>query len=309
VTLAIVGETAGVDAWRRELSRRMADLTIVSWPELGAREDVEAVLTWMHPLGAFTELPNLRVIISQGAGVDHILRDPDLPQGVPIVRLVDPMLVAQMSEYVAAAVLRHHRGFPAYAAQQRARVWRELPVPDTGACTVGVLGLGQLGVPAARTLARLGFSVRGWSRTPKQLEGLETFAGDDALAEFLSGCQVLVCLLPLTPATENLLDARALSRLPRGAYLINAGRGEHVVEDDLLGALDRGQLSGACLDVFRTEPLPAEHPFWGRPEITITPHVASQTLARSASDQVVDALLRARAGRPLSHTVDRARGY
>jgi glyoxylate/hydroxypyruvate reductase len=309
MSLAILGETAGIERWRRELARRMPELTIVSWPDVGAREDVEAVLTWMHPLGALAELPNLRVIISQGAGVDHILRDPDLPGDVPIVRLVDPMLVTQMTEYVTAAVLRHHRRFADYVAQQRARVWRELPAPNTAACTVGVLGLGQLGVPAARAMASLGFPVRGWSRTPKRIEGIDTYAGDDALPEFLADCQVLVCLLPLTPATENLIDARLLARLPRGAYLINAGRGRHVVDDDLLEAIDCGQLAGACLDVFREEPLPREHPFWDRPEITITPHVASQTLASSAAEQVCEAVERVRAGLPLSHRVDRARGY
>ena len=309
MTLAIIGDTGGIHAWRRELASRMPDLEIAIWPEVGRRESIEAALTWMHPAGALAEFPNLRVIISQGAGVDHILRDPALPAGVPIVRLVDPMLVSQMSEYVAAAVLRVHRRFPDYAAQQRARVWRELPASDTHATTVGVLGLGELGIPAARALARLGFPVRGWSRTRKQLGDIDTYFGDDALADFLSGCQVIVCLLPLTPATENLLCARTLSHLPRGAYVINVGRGEHVVDDDLLAALETGQLSGACLDVFRTEPLPPDHPYWAQPGVTITPHIASQTLPSSAAAQVIEAVQRTRAGLPLAHRVDRQRGY
>jgi glyoxylate/hydroxypyruvate reductase A len=254
--------------------------------------------------------PNLKAIFSLGAGVDHLFRDADLPAGVPVVRLVDKALTRNMTEYVVHWVLHYHRGFPQYAELQRRGEWRALPVPDPPERKrVGIMGLGVLGGDVARALLGLGFTVAGWSRTPKQIDGVESFAGDAGLVPFLSRLHNLVCLLPLTPETEGIIDRQTLSALPPGAFVINVARGGHLVEEDLLAALDAGHIAGATLDVFRTEPLPEDHPFWHHPRVVVTPHVASQTDPRSAADEVAANIRRIRAGQPPINIADPTRGY
>ena len=307
--LLVATKPATMRLWRDELAALDPGLDIRLFPDTGPVEDITAAVTWNHPPEDLYRYPNLRLLISMGAGVDHLFRPPGPPPGVAVVRLVDRLLTTAMSEYVLLAVLRHHRQDAGYRALQAARVWQELPAPDTEATRIGILGLGMLGGDAARKLAALGFRVAGWSRTPKSLPGIETFAGDGALMPFLARTDILVCLLPLTPATEGILNARTLAALPRGAYLINAARGGHVVEEDLLAALDAGHLSGATLDVFRTEPLPPDHPFWAHPKVIVTPHAASITIPRSVAPQVVDNLARLREGRPLANVVDVSVGY
>jgi glyoxylate/hydroxypyruvate reductase A len=228
---------------------------------------------------------------------------------VPVARLVDRLLTAAMSEWVLLNVLRFHRQDPDYRAQQAARIWRELPAPATAERRVGILGLGALGADAAAKLAALGFPVLGWSRRPKSLPEISTFSGDDGLAAMLPQTDILVCLLPLTPDTHGLIDQSLLGRLPRGAYLLNPARGGHVVDTDLLRALDSDQLAGAALDVFAPEPLPSEHPFWAHPKVVITPHAASMTIPASVAPQVVENLHRLRSGTPLLNLVDAAAGY
>ncbi len=259
---------------------------------------------WRPPPGLLDQLPNLKLIISLGAGVDHVLADPSLPPGVPILRLVDPYMTAAMSEYVQLQVLRLHRQDPAYLAQQHARVWRPLPQPNAAERRVGVLGLGALGGDAALKLKVLGFDVAGWSRTERKLPGIPSFHGPEGLAALLARSEILVCLLPLTPATQGILDARLFARLPKGAAIVNCARGGHLVEADLLAALDGGQLSAAALDVFGDEPLPQQHPFWHHPRILITPHVAAATHPPTAAAAVADNLRRQREGRPLLNRVD-----
>jgi glyoxylate/hydroxypyruvate reductase A len=212
-------------------------------------------------------------------------------------------------EYVAHAVLRYFRRFDDYERQARDGVWTPLPPRVKSAFTVGVLGLGKLGVPVLRALRQLGFPVRGWSRTPKDLPGVETFAGMDTLDAFLAGTRVLVSLLPLTPETNNLLDRAQLSKLPEGAYLINVARGAQVAEPDLLALIRAGHIAGATLDVFRNEPLPAPHPFWSEPRITITPHVSALTLREEAVRQIVAKIGLLERGELVSDVVDRQRGY
>jgi glyoxylate/hydroxypyruvate reductase A len=307
--LLVSTKPATMQVWREELLALDPTLDIRLFPETGPVEDITAAVTWNHPPADLHRYPNLRLLISMGAGVDHLFRPPGPPPGVAVVRLVDRLLTTAMSEYVMLAVLRHHRQDAGYRALQAARVWQELPAPDTEATRIGIMGLGNLGTDAARKLAALGFQVAGWSRTAKALPGIETFAGEAGLMPFLARTDILVCLLPLTPATEGIINARTLAALPRGAYVINAARGGHVVEEDLLAALDEGHVSGATLDVFRTEPLPAEHPFWGHPKVILTPHAASITIPRSVAPQVVDNLARLREGRPLTNVVDVAVGY
>ncbi len=307
--LLVSTKPATMEVWRRELLALDPGLDIRLFPDTGPVEDIIAAVTWNHPPEDLYRYPNLRLLISMGAGVDHLFRPPGPPPGVAVVRLVDRLLTTAMSEYVLLAVLRHHRQDAGYRALQAARVWEELPAPDTEVTRIGIMGLGTLGGDAARKLRALGFRVAGWSRTPKALDGIETFSGPEALFPFLARTDILVCLLPLTPATQGLINARTLAALPRGAYLINAARGGHVVEEDLLAALDAGQISGAALDVFRTEPLPPDHPFWTHPKVIVTPHVASITIPRSVAPQVVENLARLREGRPLLNVVDVSVGY
>lgn len=308
MSLLIICPGEDASRWVSALEGAHPGLDIQTWPHVRDAYAVTAALTWQHPVGELRRFPNLRVIVSMGAGVDHILRDPGLPD-VPIVRLVDPSLVRSMTEYVVLAALNHHRQLDTYRHFQTRRRWKQLPRRRPSDLRAGIMGLGRLGTAAAQALHYLGFEVSGWSQTRKALADIRCFAGAAELAGFLAVTNVLVCLLPLTPRTENILGRRTFHQLQRGAYLISVGRGRHLVEADLLEALDSGQLSGACLDVFRDEPLPAEHPFWTHPRILVTPHISSLTDADAVAPQIVDAYRRAQRGERLVNAIDTARGY
>lgn len=295
-------------AWRRELEKRLGPLDFRVWPEIGDPAEIDVALVWRPPRGLLASLPSLRAILALSAGIETLLEDPTLPD-VPLCRMVDESLVVTMREFVLAAVLLYHRDLDRYEAQQRRAVWRMRPPRPASATRVGVMGLGALGRPVAETLRDFGFAVRGWSRTPREIEGIACFAGRASLAAFAGGCDVLVNLLPLTPETEGILNAGLFAALPRGAVVINVGRGRHLVDADLIDAVDSGHLRGALLDVFRDEPLPEDHPFWRRPHIRVTPHVAAYTLPESAAEVVAENLRRLSEGRPLLHVVDRMRGY
>jgi glyoxylate/hydroxypyruvate reductase A len=299
-----------MEDWRDALLEVDPGLEIRLFPEAGDPSEIEAAVCWTaHDLAELRRYPNLRLLVSMGAGVDHLLRPPGPPPGVPVARLVDERLTQGMTEWVLLNVLRFHRQDLDYRAQQAARVWRELPAPDTARRRIGILGLGALGGDAARALLALGFPVMGWSRGPKSLPGVECFHGEQGLAAMLGRSDILVCLLPLTPETRGLLDAARLALLPEGAFLLNSARGGHMVAADVLAALDGGRLAGAALDVFEPEPLPAEHPFWAHPKVVLTPHAASITIPRSAAPQVVENIHRARAGLTPLNLVDPAAGY
>jgi glyoxylate/hydroxypyruvate reductase A len=295
--------------WRSELCRLVPDLDFRVHPEIGRREDIDIMLAWSPPHGLLASLPNLRLIISLGAGIDHLLGDETLPRHIPVMRLVDPDMIRQMSEYLVMQVLRLHRDDLTYAAQQRAAVWQEHRQTRPASRRIGILGLGQYGADAARKLAALGFDVAGWSRSPKTLDGIAAFHGPDGFAALLARSDILICLLPLTSATAGILDRRAFAQLPEGAMVINVGRGQHLVEDDLLAALDAGTLGGAVLDVFQQEPLPGDHPIWRHPRIVVTPHIAASTHPLTGAPIVADAILRLRAGRELKDLVDLEREY
>jgi glyoxylate/hydroxypyruvate reductase A len=296
------------DRWRTALAEAMPELEFRLSSQPGDKGEIEYALVWKPPPGLLASLPRLKVIGSLGAGVDHILADPTLPD-LPVVRLVDPHMVAAMSEYVVTQVLRLHRQDLVYAAQQRRGEWREPLQPNAEERRVGILGLGTMGTDAALKLRALGFDVAGWSRRPKEVAGVRSYAGKQGLAEMLAETHILVCLLPLTTDTEGILNARLFARLPKGAMLLNAGRGAHLVEEDLIPALDSGQLSGAVLDVFRQEPLPPGHPFWRDERIVVTPHIAATTNPKTAAYIVADTFRRARDGKPLLNVVDRAARY
>lgn len=309
MALLFLSKVDPADWWREELVARLPDLEVRIWPEVGDVAGIEYALAWKPKPGELARYPNLQAIFSLGAGVDHLLGDPDLPRDVPVCRVVDDRLTAGMVEYVLLHVLRYHRRQPEYAEQQRRRVWRQLEQPSAGERPVGIMGLGVIGGEVARRLADLGLAVAGWSRTAKDLPGIACFHGADGLEPFLARSLIVVCLLPLTPQTEGILCRRTFAAMPKGGVVINAARGAHLVEHDLLAALNAGHLAGATLDVIRKEPLPREHPFWRQPRVTITPHIASISDPRTVADQVAENVRRARAGAPLLNVVCREAGY
>jgi glyoxylate/hydroxypyruvate reductase A len=303
-------KAAAMTGWRDALLAIDPTLSIRLFPDAGDPAAIEAAVVWTaHDMAELRRYPNLRLIVSMGAGVDHLLRPPGPPPGIPVARLVDRMLTTQMGEWVLLNVLRFHRQDAEYRRQQAMRLWHELPAPVTAGTRIGILGLGELGSHAAGLLGGLGFPVMGWTRRPRRLAGVETFHGAEGLDAMAGQTNILICLLPLTPETRGIVAARLLGLLPRGAFLINGARGGHVVDADLLAALAAGQLAGAALDVFEPEPLPAEHPFWAHPKVVMTPHAASITIPESAAPQVVENLRRARAGEPLLNLMDPSAGY
>jgi glyoxylate/hydroxypyruvate reductase A len=309
MALLFKSETDRADLWRNAFAKFDPNLDFRLWPDIGNPDDIDFALVW-HPIkGDLKRYPNLRAIFSLGAGIEHIFSDPELPKHIPVVRMVDHGLTKGMTEYVMMHVLRFHRRVPEIEAQQRAGVWSNIDCPPAWERRVGVLGLGVLGGDAARTIAGFEFQTAGWSRRPKEIEGVECFHGQKGFARFLESTEILVNLLPLTPATQNILNRAAFDRLARGAYLINPARGRHVVDEDLLAALDSGQLAGAALDVFREEPLPKGHPFWAHPKVWISPHVASVTQPATAVQGILESIRRFEAGLPLQNVVNWAEGY
>ena len=308
-TILFRSTPAATARWRPLLAGLMPEHEIRYWPEAGDRAQIDYAMVWNPEPGLLASLPNLKLIVGLGAGVDHILRDPSVPKGVPILRLVDPYMTDAMSEYVALSVLRLHRQDLDYLAQQRAQIWEEREQKNAAERPVGILGFGTLGQDAGRKLKALGFDVAGWSRSAKDVPGYVTYAGADGFDALLRRSEILVCLLPLTAETRGVLNAAVFARMPRGAAFVNAGRGGHLVEEDLIPALDSGQLSGAVLDVFRQEPLPPEHPFWRHPRIIVTPHIAAETHPPSAAPIIRDAIRRFEAGLPVPNLIDPARGY
>lgn len=298
-----------IEPWARDFAQALPQAETVAWQEGQALEPCDYAVLWAPTPALLDQLSRVKAIFPMGAGVDAILKFGDALPDVPVIRLGDAGMGEQMAEYVAYAVLRYFRRFDEYEQQARQGIWNPLAARRKEEFTVGVLGLGKLGVPVVRALRQLGFPVRGWSRTPKDLPGVECYAGMDALDAFLGGSQVLVCMLPLTPETTNLLDRARLSKLPQGAYLVNLARGAQVAEPDLLGLIRAGHIAGATLDVFRNEPLPAPHPFWNEPRITITPHISALTIREEAVRQIAHKITMLEQGEHVADVVDRQRGY
>ncbi|SMG01034.1 2-hydroxyacid dehydrogenase [Burkholderia singularis] len=299
--------------WQRDIERTLPGAQPRAW-QPGDDAPADYALVWRAPRAFFAPRAGLKAIFNLGAGVDAMLaleRDHPgtLPSGVPLVRLEDAGMAQQMIDYVAHAALRYLRRFDEYALLQRERRWQVLEPHPRDTFVVGVLGLGALGRQVAHALAALGLPVRGYSRTAKTLGGIATFAGRTQFDAFADGVKLLVNLLPSTADTAGLLNAQTFSKLARGAYLINAARGAHLVEADLLDALASGRVAAATLDVFADEPLPQHHPFWREPRITITPHCAAQTLRADAVRQIAEKIAALERGEPISGVVDRARGY
>jgi glyoxylate/hydroxypyruvate reductase len=291
------------------LKAEMPELDIRISPALGNPEDIETALVWKAPPGELASLPNLKLITNLGAGVDPILADATIPPHIPVARLGDEVMAQMMAQFVTFAVLYHHRDIARYVRQQRESRWEYVLPRACYDCPVGIMGIGLLGGAAARMLSGIGFPVAGWGRSPRTIEGVETFHGPAGLAPFLARTEILVCLLPLTRETRHIVNRDVLYQLPRGAKLINCGRGGTVDETALLAALQDGQIAGATLDVFETEPLPTDHPFWTMDQVLVLPHTASIAVPEIAARDVVENIRRLRAGQALHNIVDRARGY
>lgn len=299
--------------WLRELQKAAPDRAVVLEPAGENDPSIEYAVVWKQKPGILSNLPNLKAIFSMGAGVDHLFRDPDLP-AVPIVRSIADDLTMRMSEYVVWQVLDHLRQGNSYRRQQREKIWQELPQPAAGDVIIGIMGFGVLGKDAARALRALGFRLAGWSRTPKEIEGVACHHGQAGFADFLQESDIVVVLLPLTPATRGILNTNMFSSMKRdtplgGPVLINAGRGGLQVETDIVEALDDGRLMAASLDVFEHEPLPSDNPLWNHPRVTITPHAAASSDPRRLIPPMVQQMEDHDKGMPLANLVDRGAGY
>lgn len=295
--------------WMRAIGAEFPDLDMREWPDAGNREEVRYIIANQLPPGEFATFPNLRFVASTSAGVDRLLDDPDFPVDVPIIRSINTQRMATMCAWVCYHVIRHHRHFDQYRENQAAKVWKPLRYPMPDQVGLGVMGLGSLGGTAARTLKGFMFDVAGWSRTPKTMDGITTFAGPEEFQAFLERSKILVSILPGTPETESLLNRETLSHLPEGAYVINCGRGNLIDDDALIDAMDSGHIAGAALDVFRTEPLPDDHPYWTHPKVTLTPHYSSNGQARFGAGVIIANIRRDRAGEPFQDVVDKTLGY
>jgi len=294
--------------WQALFAEHAPDIEWRAWPDIGNPDDIEYLAAWQAPDDLQRVLPNLKVLFALSAGVDQLDLS-RLPPELPVVRLLDPGITRGMCEYASWAVLSLHRDMLRYRQQQVARCWQAHLLQPAMNRRVGVMGLGTQAQQILATLAPLGFALSGWARSAHQLAGVDCYAGTAQLPAFLSQCDILLCVLPLTEQTQGILNRQLFAQLPQGAALINMGRGGHLVEEDLLDALDSGQLSGAVLDVLQEEPAPAEHPFWAHPQIVLTTHIAAMTQPASAFGVLLENIRRFERGEPMTGEVDRHKGY
>lgn len=304
--LAIISPGRDPEAWIENIKELDAEIDIQVYPNIVRKEDVVAVMLWNHPKGLLSEFPNLKLICSMGAGVDHILSDDSIPAHLPITRIIDERLTISMTNYVVMGVLNYHRQYLRYQEQQAKKVW-DMSSPEIE-INVGVLGVGELGGDVIEKLRLMKFNVAGYGNSPKKDLQYPYYFGEQ-LDDFLSQVNMIICLLPLTPQTENFLNKDFFNRCKPGSYIINVARGKHLVEEDLLEAIEEDQISGAMLDVFLNEPLPEEHPFWINDRIMVTPHIASVTNPSAAAPQILSNYYRLLNQKPLVNVIDRNRGY
>ncbi len=298
-----------IQPWLDELGKALPHADVWAWDPTNAARQADYAVLWAPPSELFASQKRLKAVFNIGAGADRVINMPNLPNGVPVVRLNDAGMAVQMAEYVCHALICHTRRFDAYRAHAGACAWTREPVIDRQAFPVGIMGLGDIGARVAGAVAGFDYPTLGWSRTPKSLPGITSYAGDDGFEEFLPRVRVLVCVLPLTPETAGILNANTLSKLKPDAYLINVARGRHLVESDLLQMLESGHLAGAALDVFRDEPLPSKHPFWQHPRITITPHISAITLLPKSVAQIAEKIRSLERGESIDGVIEPGRGY
>ncbi len=306
MSFLIISPNRDPKKWINALKKQDPNLEIEVYPEVQDPEKVEFVLSWKHPHGIFKDYPNLKVIASMGAGIDHIITDPDIPEQIKVTRVIDEQLTEDMSVFVLSLCLEHLRNLSSHHCSKR---WDPQPYRRPEEIQVGIMGLGVLGVAVAEKLIRNKFNVFGWRKNKKDILGVNTFYGKDQLDDFLQNSNILVCLLPLTSETEDILNRDLFQKLPKDAYLINVARGNHLLEEDLLEMIEKGHLSGASLDVFRQEPLPKDHPFWRHKKIKITPHIASVTNPVTVVPQLLENFQNMKNDSPLNNLVSRKKEY
>jgi len=307
-TLLHIGDPIRGRQWQTALPDLVPNLDVRQWPDIGDSATIRYLAAWNPPEGVFAALPNLEVVFSVGAGVDHI-DFAAVPKFIPVIRMTEPGLTQGVVEYATFAVLALHRGMLRYFDLQRNADWIAAEAVPTSTRRVGVLGLGILGGAIARHLVTLSFPVSGWSRSARQIDGVTSFAGSAALPAFLAETDILVCILPLTSDTRGILGAEIFAALPQGASIVNIGRGDHLDEEALLSAMDDGHIAEAVLDVTRQEPLPPSHRFWNDPRILITPHIAGTTSVAGGATAIAENIRRYRSKMPLTGVVDRLAGY
>lgn len=296
--------------WIKDFADLMPEAEVLVWRPGTALPACDFAVLWTPPEDMLADLAKVKAIFVTGAGADAIMKySHAIPAHIPIVRLNDAGMGIQMAEYVSHAVLRYFRRMDEYEAQARAGAWLQLPAREKSDFPIGVMGVGALGMHVIEALRPFGFPLRAWSRTAKSMAGVECFHGDEGLDGFLGSSRVVVCMLPLTPETVNILGRSNMQKLPQGAYIINVGRGAHISEPDLLALVKSGHIAGATLDVFRNEPLPAQHPFWQEPRITITPHIAALTLRRESIEQMVGKMRQHARGEAVADVINREKGY
>lgn len=308
MTLLFKVDDARGRVWKSLFEQHAPDVNVRFWPDIGDPSQVRYFAAWQPPKQLHERFPNLEVIFATSAGVDQFDLG-ELPEHIKVVRMLDPGIAQGIVEYACFAVLSLHRQIPLYLSQQQAGRWQDYPLPPAAQRRVGVMGLGNLGVAVLNSLRAFNFQLHGWARSPKNISGVQCHAGDEQFEPFLNQCDILICLLPLTDSTHGILNARTLCALPKGASLINLGRGGHLNEDDLLQALDSGRLSHAILDVLNEEPPSPDHKFWRHPHIWLTPHIGAMTAPHSAFEGLLANIRRHQRGELLQGLIDRDQGY
>ncbi len=309
MAIVIVRQDDKILLWKKALKQINPELQVYSFLEDHPINEIEVALVWKHPAGILSKYHNLKYIASSGAGVDFIFEDASVPKHLPITRVVDKMLANDMSEYIIAVIFNFLKNLNSYKLMQTKAIWSSKPYYRICDLKVGILGLGALGSVLAKDLVKFGFNTRGWSASQKNIDGIRSYAGKEQLSDFLAETQVLICLLPLTNKTKNILNKQLFKQLPKGAHIINAARGGHLVDAELIEMIDNGHLSGASLDVFHKEPLEPGHLFWAHEKINITPHCASVSDTDSVAPQIIENYYRMKKGLPLLYLVSKKEGY
>jgi glyoxylate/hydroxypyruvate reductase A len=308
MAILLIRQDGKTSQWLNAFKSQASQIECFDYNEPHPKETITMALVWKQPHGLFEQYKNLKCVASMGAGVDFIFEDPSFHQELLMTRVVDPLLITDMEEFVTAQVYAYMKGLYQYHSQQSFSLWQQNPYLRKKDITIGIMGMGVLGSATAKALSDQGFNVLGWSNSKKQIEGITTYEKVD-LDLFLEKTNVLVCLLPLTPDTNGILNESLFSKLPRGAYLIHVARGPHLVGEDLIQSIDKGQMCGAAIDVFPTEPLDTKSPFWGHSKIHITPHCASISSPESVVAQIVVNYNRLTSHQPLLNQVDTLKGY
>jgi len=309
MSIVIIRQDDKINLWKEALQKAAPEIKVYSYLEEHPVDEIEVALVWKHPESTFSKYPNLKYIASSGAGVDFIFADASIPKQIPITRVVDTMLASDMSEYIVAVIFSYLKNLNTYKIAQTKTIWKPKPYRRISDLKVGILGFGALGAVLAEDLVRFGFKTQAWATSQKSMKDVTTFVGQDQLPIFLSTTQILVCLLPLTNETQGILNKALFQQLPLGAHVVNAARGGHVVDADLIEMIDNGHLSGASLDVYHQEPLANEHPFWAHEKINMTPHYASVSDTDSVVPQIIENYRRMKKHAPLLHLVSPEKGY